>query len=872
MRQSLSARARNLRRADVPVILAGLLLATMLFQRPLVQLEWRGTFLIRSWDVLWLVFAIGSAIVMFRDRVDLRAAWRGLPAFLFKTPLGLFTLFALAAIPSLAVTAVTFGSSHFGDAAIRAGRFAGAAFVGIVLVRYLTARTRHALTVFALGISAVAGLWAFLAWVTLRRDIPLAGGGVHEITIGRGAGPFGNYFNGFPGQLDQRDHWWVGAAGANDLGFWLAMALGPVCVLALTEWLGQRRPRVLALTSAAVIALALGLAATHSREGWLAALVGLGVLAWFQRARVGNRWLRRLVLAAPALVIAVFLVVPSLRTRLTESFQPGTFGFQTGPRARLDSWHQGLQWGWDRFPIGWGVGGIEEHPELFGGATAENVFIQAWASMGIVGAGLLIGCFALAIRTGVAALRRNPGDLAANFALSFFVVFVAQGMLGNTLTDPTVEDPPRLRAGREPPTPARGSAAETGVSVAASRAAFVASLREQPWLYYAGYGLGRAAPIAVLPVVSHAVGVAGFGRFEVALALVTTAAILFDAGMGASIVRFARDTRFTRAEVIGTASSMQLVAAVVAVAVFAPVAVALSPRGLSAAEVVGVMALFAFVEGYAVIASGILRSDGRDRLFFSLSIARLAVTAGLGGALAYAIGPVGALIGVASGGAGFALLALWEWWRARTFGTPALRRIVLRYGLPLMATTLGGWTLAVSDRLFLQYYVSPSELGDYSANYRLGTVVLVFVAAPLTLAWIPKAQRTARDQLTGKRREWTRVYCIVAGLAAVVSTALSPLVVPLLFGDSFHAQPLIVGLVAAAGVMGGLYYLLATPVLVADSTTPLLKLALASVALNLVLNIALIPPAGAVGAAVSTAISYAGLCAGAVLVSGKAVG
>lgn len=408
---------------------------------------------------------------------------------------------------------------------------------------------------------------------------------------------------------------------------------------------------------------------------------------------------------------------------------------------------------------------------------------------------------------------------------------------------------------------------ERPVNVAAIRSAVAAPLRDQPWLYYIGYGLGRAAPIVVLPLVAHAVGRSGFGRFEVALALVTTAAILFDAGMGASIVRFARDARFRRVDVVGAASSLQLAAAAAAVVIFAPLVIALAPRGLSAVEVVAIMALYAFVESYAVIASGILRSDRRDRLFFLLSLVRLAITAGVGGALAFAIGPVGALLGVACGGLGFTVFALREWARSRTTGPVEVRRILLRYGLPLMATTLGMWTLAVSDRLFLQYYVSPSELGDYAANYRLGTVVLVFVAAPLVLAWIPEAQRTAPAELARKRREWTWVFCAVAGTVAVLSTAASPVAVPLLFGDAFHAEPGIVALVAVSGCLGGLYYMMATPLLLSDSTTPLVTLSLASVVMNLALNFALIPPAGAWGAAIATACSYAALCLGAVAAS-----
>jgi hypothetical protein len=438
MRRSVRARVSGLRRHDVPALLGALLLATVLVQRPLLQIEGAGgTFLVRSWDIMWVLFGIGAIVVVAADRIDIRATLSALRRGI-RTPLGVFSLFAAASIPSLAVTYATFGSSHFGDSVIRAGRFVGVAFVGVVLAVYMTPRVRHALVVLVIGLSAVAGLWAFLAWTTLTRVLPTPSGRL-EFGITRGAGPFGNYFGDYPGQGSTRDHWWVGAAGANDLGFWLAVCVGPALVIAAFEWSGARRRWVLALAAVALACLGLGLAATHSRESWFAALIGLATIIWYQRSSFEGRRLRVALVGALGMGAALFLLVPSLRTRLFESFQPGTFGFETGPVARFHSWVDGLQWGWDRFPIGWGVGGIEEHPELFGHQSAENVFIQAWASMGVVGAALLIACCVLAVRSSARAVQRGPSDLSANFSLAFFAVFVAHGMLGNTIAEPTIE-------------------------------------------------------------------------------------------------------------------------------------------------------------------------------------------------------------------------------------------------------------------------------------------------------------------------------------------------------------------------------------------------------------------------------------------------
>src|SRR4051812_28743708 len=75
-------------------------------------------------------------------------------------------------------------------------------------------------------------------------------------------------------------------------------------------------------------------------------------------------------------------------------------------------------------------------------------------------------------------------------------------------------------------------------------------LRGWPLGYYAGFALGRCASIVVLPVVAHVAGPAGFGRFEVALAVMVATAIVFDAGMGAAVVRFWSDDRVERRSIV----------------------------------------------------------------------------------------------------------------------------------------------------------------------------------------------------------------------------------------------------------------------------------------------------------------------------------
>ena len=388
-----------------------------------------------------------------------------------------------------------------------------------------------------------------------------------------------------------------------------------------------------------------------------------------------------------------------------------------------------------------------------------------------------------------------------------------------------------------------------------------AALDRLPWRYYVGHGLGRLSGLVVLPVLSRETGPEGLGRYEVALAVMLAATIVLDAGIGSAVIRYAQDPEVARRELLGAAGVVQAAAAVVAAVAFVPLMLVLGPEGEPVWPLLLALALFAVVESAAVLGSGILRSEGDDRRFLALSASRFAIVAVAGSGGAVLAGVPGALAGVAIGGAGFAAFALRRWVAARSLGTTAVRGRVARYGLPLMATTMAMWSMSLSDRLFLQHAVSGAELGRYSANYRLGSVVLTFVAAPLIVAWFAEAHRTPVELRARRARAWTRGFSLAALPAAAALAGGSYVLVPAIFGGAFEADPLIVGLVGLSGWLAGLHYLLATPMVVADGTARLAAVAAAAFAATLILNALLIPRWGAEGAAAATVLAYGTLCA-----------
>jgi O-antigen/teichoic acid export membrane protein len=381
------------------------------------------------------------------------------------------------------------------------------------------------------------------------------------------------------------------------------------------------------------------------------------------------------------------------------------------------------------------------------------------------------------------------------------------------------------------------------------------------WRYYAGFAIGRLGGLFVLPVLSRILGPGEFGVFDASLAVVLGATLIVDAGLGTGLVRFIGTGQPTP-KLLGAAASIQIAASMGAILVFAAPLLLVAGDSSSVPTLLGALACYVFVEGFAIIGAGLLRGEGRDGVYLGLSVVRLLVTAVAGVVGAELAGAGGALFGIGLGGLGFAAFAVAQLVRGRSFGNRELRGKLLRYGIPLSATSVMTWTLGLSDRLFLKASVSDVTLGLYSANYRLGGVIVLFLAAPLAQAWIGAVRvPRPRPELDALCIRWSHYFGVAALGSVVVLLAAAESGVPLVFGNEFTADRFVIAAVGVSGWLLGLYYLIATPILVGTTTVVLAVVSLVTVAVTLVLNAVLILPFGPHGAALATLLSALALCA-----------
>jgi len=196
-------------------------------------------------------------------------------------------------------------------------------------------------------------------------------------------------------------------------------------------------------------------------------------------------------------------------------------------------------------------------------------------------------------------------------------------------------------------------------------------------------------------------------------------------------------------------------------------------------------------------------------------------------------------------------------------GVPRLRhtRKYLAFGVPTVLMGLTYWVVETSDRYFVGFYGTPTQVGIYSAAYALGGV-LVFLRLPFMLVlppfvyqlWDRQDYHTAARYLDASLRSYLIVAVPMAfGIGILATAALT-----VLAGREFAAQggpvvPIVVAAMFCYGLSGitGLVFWLQ------KKSRELSTLWLLAAACNPVLNVLLIPRLGIVGAAVATLVCYA---------------
>ncbi|MGI5960127.1 MAG: lipopolysaccharide biosynthesis protein [Massiliimalia sp.] len=181
---------------------------------------------------------------------------------------------------------------------------------------------------------------------------------------------------------------------------------------------------------------------------------------------------------------------------------------------------------------------------------------------------------------------------------------------------------------------------------------------------------------------------------------------------------------------------------------------------------------------------------------------------------------------------------------------------MIRYAIPMIPTTVSWWIINVSDRYLVRAMISDQVNGLYSVAYKVPSIV-VLISGIFMDAWQVSAFETTSP--LERQRFFSKVcnaYQTIVFLASSVLILSSKLLTQILVADSYYTSWKYVPLLILATTFSCFVSFLGSIYMAEKKSGMIFFTTVIGAVLNIVLNILLIPPFGANGAAFATFFSY----------------
>lgn len=207
---------------------------------------------------------------------------------------------------------------------------------------------------------------------------------------------------------------------------------------------------------------------------------------------------------------------------------------------------------------------------------------------------------------------------------------------------------------------------------------------------------------------------------------------------------------------------------------------------------------------------------------------------------------------------GIILIVAGKLWRYTKFS--GIRRTtasaMMRYAIPMIPTTVSWWVINVSDRYMVRAMIGDQVNGLYSVAYKVPSIV-VLISGIFMDAWQVSAFETTSP--LERKRFFTKVcnaYQTIIFLAASFLILSSKLLTHILVADDYYSSWRYVPLLILATTFSCLVSFLGSIYMAEKKSGMIFSTTVAGAAINIVLNLLLIPKFGANGAAFATFVSY----------------
>jgi O-antigen/teichoic acid export membrane protein len=414
--------------------------------------------------------------------------------------------------------------------------------------------------------------------------------------------------------------------------------------------------------------------------------------------------------------------------------------------------------------------------------------------------------------------------------------------------------------------PAEGKTAD-GASAAPPQSSPIVELVKQTLVYgISGVAL-QAIGLLTLPVLARVFTKAEYGKLELATVLLTVALAFVDAGFASSAQRsfydYSKNQIDERRSVVSTALLSTTLVGVAAAAILVlarePTARWLFGSSANTSLVVAVAIAIPLVNSANFLREA-MRLDFRAWQYVAASVLASFVAGGLGilAVVVFDLHVRGVFLGIIGGNLLSVVYSAFVLRRdiGRHFSTNELRTM-MRYGMPLVPVAVAMWSLTLVDRIMLNKLGSIVQVGEYAVANRVANVLLLGVTG-FALAFGPYifsiySEDRALERVV--RAQALRYLTIILAGAGLVLTLFARELIDLV-APAFDRAYEVVGLLSLAVVVFGVSSVAMAGISYARRTELLAFITVGAAAVNIGLNVALIPPFGMVGAAIANLAGY----------------
>jgi O-antigen/teichoic acid export membrane protein len=190
-----------------------------------------------------------------------------------------------------------------------------------------------------------------------------------------------------------------------------------------------------------------------------------------------------------------------------------------------------------------------------------------------------------------------------------------------------------------------------------------------------------------------------------------------------------------------------------------------------------------------------------------------------------------------------------------SFSSAYFKKIII-FVTPIYMVNVFFLLLNLSDRFFLNYFLSPTEVGLYSFGNKMGSVVMIGVITPFSIAVVPYALSIAKEKdfkkIFSKIMKYFLIFLISLSLCIFY---FSKEIILVMSNVSYVDASGIIGPVLLSSIFYGLYYNLSIAIDIVEKTYLSTIVVVTGAVVSIGLNYYTIPLFGMYGSALASCIS-----------------